>query len=451
MPLFRALATVLLSWFVIRKDDPEQTPAISAPGNDPFHDRAQNRLTPPGESDGTTMPAKATSKKTATKKKSTDSKAPAISKADANAKATGPAKSASVKSVATKKKAATTAVKSKKAATTGKTRSPAVAAEKTVSARSTSTATPKKKVAVKNTATKKMAAEKASQNDDTYTSDIAPKKKTVKKSRKSVKATDAPLAEDVLERPEKSKPAETKTTKTAAKKTATKKTATRKKATKAADKPRPPVIGKVGQAPRRSASDVTASNPFPVPPKLHEDLEPKTEKPSAVSKEAKKDFKVKDQIVYPAHGVGIIETIERQEIVGTAIEVFVIRFDHEKLTLRLPTEKAKSGGMRALSEPKFVDKCINVLQGRARIKRTMWSRRAQEYEAKINSGDLNAVAEVVRDLYRAPDQPEQSYSERQLFEQALDRMAREVAAVRKSSLNDAIDEVHASLQKKEAA
>lgn len=422
-----------------------------APGDDPSHDRPQNRLTPPGESDGTTMPAKATSKKTATPKKSTASKAKAASKEDVTAKAKAPAKSASKKTTAVKKKTAKTAAKSKKAATTGKSKSPAVAAEKTVSARSTSTATPKKKAAVKKTAKKKMAAKKATKDDTAYTSDVAPKKKTVKKSSKSVKATDAPIADDVLERPEEAKSDAAKTTKTAAKKTATKKTTSRKKTTKAADKPRPPVVGKVGQAPRRSASDVTASNPFPVPPKLHEDLETKTEKPSAVSKEAKKDFKVKDQIVYPAHGVGIIEAIESQEIVGTAIEVFVIRLDHEKLTLRLPTEKAKSGGMRALSEPKFVDKCIGVLQGRARVKRTMWSRRAQEYEAKINSGDLNAVAEVVRDLYRAPEQPEQSYSERQLFEQALDRMAREVAAVRKSSLSDAINELHASLQKKEAA
>ena len=107
--------------------------------------------------------------------------------------------------------------------------------------------------------------------------------------------------------------------------------------------------------------------------------------------------------------------------------------------------------MRALSEPSFVDKTVKVLQGRARIKRTMWSRRAQEYEAKINSGDLNAVAEVVRDLYRAPEQPEQSYSERQLFEAALDRMAREVAAVRKVDLSAAIDELDASLQKKQIA
>ncbi|MEO1014908.1 MAG: CarD family transcriptional regulator [Pseudomonadota bacterium] len=169
------------------------------------------------------------------------------------------------------------------------------------------------------------------------------------------------------------------------------------------------------------------------------------------AKEAKQTYKVNDHIVYPAHGVGRIVSIEKQVIAGITNELFVIDFEQEKMKLRVPTAKATAVGMRPLSEPQAIDKAVEILKGRARVKRTMWSRRAQEYEAKINSGDVNSVAEVVRDLFRAPDQPEQSYSERQLFEQALDRFAREVAAVRKSGLDAAIAELEASLQQKKAA
>ena len=141
------------------------------------------------------------------------------------------------------------------------------------------------------------------------------------------------------------------------------------------------------------------------------------------------DFKVGDSVVYPAHGVGKVAGVETQEVAGMALEVYVITFDHEKMTLRVPTKKAVSAGLRSLAGETVVTKALTTLKGRARIKRTMWSRRAQEYEAKINSGDLISIAEVVRDLHRAENQPEQSYSERQLYESALDRMAREVAAI----------------------
>lgn len=140
-------------------------------------------------------------------------------------------------------------------------------------------------------------------------------------------------------------------------------------------------------------------------------------------------FHPDDYVVYPAHGVGRILSIEEQEIAGTTLELFVISFDKEKMTLRVPTAKATSVGMRSLSSPDLVDKALETLKGRARVKRAMWSRRAQEYEQKINSGDLLSIAEVVRDLHRAQDQPEQSYSERQLYEAALERLTREVAAV----------------------
>ena len=141
------------------------------------------------------------------------------------------------------------------------------------------------------------------------------------------------------------------------------------------------------------------------------------------------EFKTDEFIVYPAHGVGQIVAIEEQEIAGMTLELFVITFEKDKMTLRVPTAKLESVGMRKLAVDTVVTKAMSTLKGRARVKRTMWSRRAQEYEAKINSGDLVSIAEVVRDLYRSESQPEQSYSERQLYEAALDRMARELAAV----------------------
>jgi CarD family transcriptional regulator len=158
-------------------------------------------------------------------------------------------------------------------------------------------------------------------------------------------------------------------------------------------------------------------------------------------------FKTSEWIVYPAHGVGRIVAIEEQEIAGLALELFVITFDKDKMTLRVPTGKSASVGMRKLAEESTVRKAMDTLKGRARIKRTMWSRRAQEYEAKINSGDLIAIAEVVRDLYRSESQPEQSYSERQLYEAALDRMAREIAAVEKLDERGAIQRITEVLSK----
>ena len=158
-------------------------------------------------------------------------------------------------------------------------------------------------------------------------------------------------------------------------------------------------------------------------------------------------FKTGEYIVYPAHGVGMITSIDEQEVAGLKLELFVISFEQDKLTLRVPTAKIKSVGMRKLSEEPVVKKALETVTGRARVKRTMWSRRAQEYEAKINSGDLISIAEVVRDLYRAENQPEQSYSERQLYESALDRMAREVAAIEQIDREAAIGLLHKSLQK----
>ena len=148
-----------------------------------------------------------------------------------------------------------------------------------------------------------------------------------------------------------------------------------------------------------------------------------------MSKSKKPEFRPNDYVVYPAHGVGQIMSIEEQEVAGLSLELFVISFEKDKMTLRVPTNKATEVGMRSLSSPDVISKAMTTLKGKAKVKRAMWSRRAQEYEQKINSGDLIAIAEVVRDLHRTDDQREQSYSERQLYEAALERLTREVAAV----------------------
>ena len=158
-------------------------------------------------------------------------------------------------------------------------------------------------------------------------------------------------------------------------------------------------------------------------------------------------FKTHEFIVYPAHGVGQIVAIEEQVVAGYKLELFVISFIKDKMILKVPLPKVVSVGMRKLAEPPVVKRALDTLTGRARVKRTMWSRRAQEYEAKINSGDLVAIAEVVRDLYRSDAQPEQSYSERQLYEAALDRIARELAVVQKLTDAEALKQIEGQLQK----
>ncbi|KAA2237107.1 CarD family transcriptional regulator [Salinarimonas soli] len=158
-------------------------------------------------------------------------------------------------------------------------------------------------------------------------------------------------------------------------------------------------------------------------------------------------FKAGEAIVYPAHGVGHITAIEEQEIAGFKLELYVVSFEKDKMVLRVPTAKAATVGMRKLAEPDLVQKALDTLTGRARVKRTMWSRRAQEYEAKINSGDLLAITEVVRDLHRSEAQPEQSYSERQLYESALDRVVREISTVNRITETEALKLIEGSLAK----
>ena len=213
-----------------------------------------------------------------------------------------------------------------------------------------------------------------------------------------------------------------KTAKTAAKATVSKTTASKVAPSKIA----PKTVAK------------TAVKPVAVAPRVEEPKKVLTQR---------QGFKTNEFVVYPAHGVGQILAIEEQEIAGAKLELFVINFMKDKMTLRVPTAKVANVGMRKLSEPALVKRALETLKGRARVKRTMWSRRAQEYEAKINSGDIVAIAEVVRDLYRSESQPEQSYSERQLYEAALDRLSREIAVVQHVTETEAVKEIEGQLAK----
>ena len=241
-------------------------------------------------------------------------------------------------------------------------------------------------------------------------------KKPAAKTTAKKPATKAPVKASAAKKPAAKKPAAKKPaatkaqTKKPAAKTATKKTATKATVSKTTTK----------RAPSKTAPKTPAKA---------------LSKPKQVDRKAAKGFRVNEFIVYPSHGVGQISEISNQQFGDTELELFVINFDKEKMTLLLPLDKAVENGMRKLADKTMMTGAMKTLRGRARIKRTMWSRRAQEYEAKINSGDLVATAEVVRDLYRNENQPEQSYSERQLYESALDRMAREVAAINKTELD----------------
>lgn len=164
------------------------------------------------------------------------------------------------------------------------------------------------------------------------------------------------------------------------------------------------------------------------------------------SKDNKK-YKLNQYVVYPSHGVGKITEIVEQEIAGTKLELYVIYFEEDKMTLRVPIGKVTSTGMRSISDTNLIDQAFTILKSNAKTKKTMWSRRAQEYESKINSGDIIALSEVVRDLHRNPNQSEQSYSERQLYESALDRLAKEVSRSRGIKEIEAISNIENQLAK----
>jgi CarD family transcriptional regulator len=235
------------------------------------------------------------------------------------------------------------------------------------------------------------------------------------------------------------RPGEAKTmAKTAAKKPANK--PAKKTAKKPVPKPTKAAAKKPAKAPAKKPVKSTAQKSTKAPAKTA---------PKARAKPAAKKkllFKPGDFVVYPTHGVGKVTSVEIQEIVGHKLKLFVISFETERMTLRVPVSKATTSGLRKLSSCKMMDIAMEKLKGRARVKRTMWSRRAQEYEAKINSGDPLAIAEVVRDLHRKAGQPDQSFSERQIFESARDRLAHELAAVDRIDLEAATEKMEELLK-----
>jgi CarD family transcriptional regulator len=237
-----------------------------------------------------------------------------------------------------------------------------------------------------------------------------------------------------------------KTAKTAAKATGSKAPASKVASKTAPKTTAPKTVAKVSvtkaSVTKAAVKPAVASKPAAKPVAVA----PRVEEPKKVLTQ-RQGFKTNEFVVYPAHGVGQILAIEEQEIAGARLELFVINFMKDKMTLRVPTAKVANVGMRKLSEPTLVKRALETLKGRARVKRTMWSRRAQEYEAKINSGDIVAIAEVVRDLYRSESQPEQSYSERQLYEAALDRLSREIAVVQHVTETEAVKEIEGQLAK----
>ena len=183
-------------------------------------------------------------------------------------------------------------------------------------------------------------------------------------------------------------------------------------------------------------------------PKAKKVTETKTKtarKETAKPKKIQLDYSIGDHIVYPSHGVGEVTSIQKYEIAEEKLEMYNVIFEKEKMTLKIPTEKAKEIGIRKVSSRANLKKTLEILNGKAKIRRTMWSRRAQEYESKINSGNLNELTEVVRDLFRNSSQPEQSYSERQLYESARDRLAREVAVVEKTDDEKAVEKIEVIL------
>jgi len=353
------------------------------------------------------------------------SSAPVKSARKASAKTATAAKVPAKKAAAAKKPAAkTTKPAEKKPAT--KVAAKTTSAKASPAAKKATAAKPASKPAAKSAAPQAPAAKKTA----------APKatKPTAAKKPAAAKAAPSKAA------PPKAAPAKSAASKTTAAKAST----TKAKIAKAAA-----AVAAAGAAPAkkarlsigspslsvggsRSGARVAAAVIKPMAPKKTAAVKAEPEAAAAEPKKpvgSRHGFKLNEHVVYPSHGVGRIVGIEDQEIAGMALELFVITFDKDKMTLRVPTSKLESVGLRKLVEEPVLAKAMHTLKGRARVKRTMWSRRAQEYEAKINSGDLVSIAEVVRDLYRSESQPEQSYSERQLYEQALDRMARELAAV----------------------
>jgi CarD family transcriptional regulator len=274
------------------------------------------------------------------------------------------------------------------------------------------------------------------------------------KDRKKVKGAVAAKAKAPVKAKAPAKAAAKAAAPKAAKKPASKTQAVAPAAKPAAKAPAPkaaaprPAPAPLPKAPEVKAAAAAPQRPLPVKPLPVKPTQarpqdpgprimPKVQPPAVVAEEDV-DYAAGDYVVYPTHGVGRVLGIELQEVSGHKLKLIAIKFEKDRMTLRVPVAKAQQSGLRKLSTRKVMDSALAALKGKSRVKRTMWSRRAQEYEAKINSGDPVSIAEVVRDLHRGSDQPDQSYSERQMYQAALDRLAREFAAVEK------IDEVTAA-------
>jgi CarD family transcriptional regulator len=270
--------------------------------------------------------------------------------------------------------------------------------KKTQKAKPKKTANNSKKKAVKKTVTKKVITKKSSPKK------AAPKKTAAKKAA-----------------PKKTAAKKAAAKKTAPKKTAPKKTAPKKSAPKKS-------------APKKAAAKNSASKKAAAKKVIEKKV---------ISK--KEEFLPEQYVVYPSHGIGQILEIEKKEIAGQMLTMYVIEFEKEKMILRVPIEKTKEIGVRKVSTKNQLKEIFEILTGKAKIRRTMWSRRAQEYEAKINSGDIKLLTEVVRDLFRSDSQPEQSYSERQLYEAARERLSREVAVIEKTDEQKAIEKMETIL------
>jgi CarD family transcriptional regulator len=293
-------------------------------------------------------------------------------------------------------------------------------------------AKPAAKVAARAAATKKPATVKHPVKAKAPTKPAAPKM-APKPAPKAAPAKAKPAAKAPAP-----KPATKPIAKPAAPKTAAKPAAVAATKKKVEAKPAAKPVAKAAPVPVRPSKPMAVSAPpsrplpQPVKPAAAEPKPVQQQKPiqlKPVPAKVKVDFAAGDHVVYPTHGVGKILRIERQMIAGFELDLMVVEFERDKMTVRVPLSKVNSVGIRKLSSPQKMRTALDTLKGRARIKRAMWSRRAQEYEAKINSGDPVSIAEVVRDLHRNAGQPDQSYSERQIYESALDRLVRELAAV----------------------
>ena len=382
-------------------------------------------------------------------------KTAAASSAKKKAVAPAPSGKSKVKSKATRTagKAASATARSGKSRSASKSASRAAPASRTAASKTSASKTPAQKTKASRSGKKTVVAAVIAKPS---------KGKTTAIKGKTTNATGAPASKDVqkLKIESKANPVAAKAEKPAV----VIESAAPAPVVLAPVKPAPaakPVEAKTEDAKKPPVA--TVAKPAPVAPVRAEPAKLVEARPAAVAarpaparievKAAVKTgvhrtgFKSNEYIVYPAHGVGQIVAIEEQEVAGFKLELFVISFAKDKMTLKVPLPKVLNGAIRKLADADTVKRALDTLTGRARVKRTMWSRRAQEYEAKINSGDLGSIAEVVRDLYRSEAQPEQSYSERQLYEAALDRMAREIAAVNRVIETEALKLIEASLQK----